>query len=229
MSSESEQTLEQHLDDLPMLTEEYFNCLDKVAIDARNSDSEVVLGVSDLLRRRPDGSHTLHPRVMQLLSPSAVDTTLTRITKCINKRIDYAAYQYPTYLVEHREEGSQGLPLCPSDYSIDVLDALRDLRANDVLVSLRRRGESPPDKSTLEGRIDGMKNDGEIVEGVVVVACGDEEKTSARPSVIIEDREPLVGRRSCDELADLCETVKQRFNALISIRVASECDFYTGN
>jgi len=74
-----------------------------------------------------------------------------------------------------------------------------------------------------------MKRNGETGEGVVVVICDDEGKTSARPTVIIEDRAGLAGRRSCDEIADLCETVKQRFNALISIRVVSEYEYYTDN
>jgi len=210
--------LKQHLDDIPSLNQQHFSRLNKIAIDDQNAGTEVVLGVSDLLRRRTDGSVTLHPRVIQVLSPNTVDATLAHLVDSIDERIHHTAYQYPNYLVEVGEKPQERPMLCPGEYSIDVLDAVRDLRANNILTSIRLRGQSPLDISTLKQTVKRMEQNREPVEGTVRLLLSDRETSSEYPVVVIEEREDMLGRRSSEELVDLCETVKVRFLAPFLIR-----------
>lgn len=163
----------------------------------------------------------LHPRVLQILSPDVVDSTLDTVITLCDEDIQYAAYQYPEYLVEARKYRKKRV-LTPSDYSIDVLDALRDLRANDVLTSIRHRGQSPRNIASLEKMVQSMEQQGNPVEGVATLWIADDGDTPEHPVVMIEDRGDMTGRRSSDELLDVCETVKRRFFAPFSIKIASE-------
>lgn len=219
-SADSNQLLDAHLDDIPGLNRAAQSTLESVAISDRNTDPPAGLGVPDLLRRRPDGSHALHPRVLQALPPDAVDPALSAVANLVEERVRYAAYQYPEYLLEARDGARDGA-LCPSAYHINVLDAARDLRANNLLTSVRPPGRSPPARSTLEEVVARMEEHGDPVEGVATLLVQTEADATESPVATVHGREVGLGRRSVDDIRGLCDTVRGRFFAEFSVQTAT--------
>lgn len=217
-----DQPLEDHLNRVPTLDRTQLVLLKRVMEAPSPLDPNSVLGLSDLLRRRLNYSHALHPRVIQLLSPANVDPTLRHVAEAVDERIDYSAYQYPAYVVEHRDEIEEETPLCPSEYNIDVLDAIRDLRANNILTSIRRRDQSVLDVPTLARTTERIEREGAVVEGVVTLVMDTAGDQSNRSVLIIDDRDTTLGRCSTEQLESLCETVRTRFLTSLVIQTTSE-------
>jgi hypothetical protein len=161
--------------------------------------------------------------VLQVLPPDAVDPALTAVANLVEERVRYAAYQYPEYLLEARDE-TRARSLCPNAYHISVLDAARDLRANNVLTAVRRKGGSSPARATLERVVAQMEANGDPVEGVATLEVDVEGDASATPAAVLHGRGAGVGRRPVDDLHALCDTVKERFFADVSVQTVTGDD-----
>lgn len=214
--------LDKHLEALPGLTRTHLRCLEAIATSGGEPNVEPVLGVADLLRRRRDASHALHPRVIQLLPVAAVDPLLTKVATQVDARVDYRAYQYPGYLAACQTGQQARAAFCPSVSSIDVVDVVRDLRANDVLTAVCQPGHPRPDTATLARLVETMERAGEVVEGVATLVPALNDSPRDPPTLLVEDRGAALGRRSPAELLDLCETLKLRFQAHLALTTASE-------
>jgi hypothetical protein len=220
-SPKRDRLLDQHLDELLGLNQAELDCLHAIATKGGSTATEPKLELSDLLRNRRDGSHALHPRVVHVLPPNTVDSLLTRLVDLVDEHISYEAYQYPEYLAECDTCSPSCHSIYPEDYHIDVIDLVRDLRANDILTSVRDRGQSASETSALETMVEQLKSRNEPVEGITTLLRADEGGKYERPLLVVEDHGGSFGRRSPEELLGLCETLKSRFDAPVSIQAAS--------
>lgn len=157
--------LRAHLDCLPDLGTEQANTLSHFASEATSSQ-DTVLGLEDLLRTQAPGNHTLHPRVQQVVSLGALDSLLETVAARLGKQSYYSAYQYPQYLLECRGSAPDETTLYPPEYDISTLDVIRDLRANDLLTTVCRPGDTVPDDATLRAAIASMERRGEYPHAV---------------------------------------------------------------
>jgi hypothetical protein len=220
-----DQPIEQHLESIPALGWAEYEYLDRIATGQRGVENCMVLGLADLLRSRPDGSYGLHPRVVDILAPTVVDPTLSHLSERVDEYINYEAYQYPEYLIEYYHEDMHCRSMYPADYRIEVLDLVRDLRANNILTSIRQLGQQRHDTATLQQTVEHVEKEGHTVEGVVTLMPIEEgEGRFEESALVIEENDGTLGRRSLDELLDICDTLQDRFNAHISIYAASELD-----
>jgi hypothetical protein len=216
--------LEQYLDDFPALGEAEFDRLNAIATKSGSVPTEGALGLSDLLRSRQDGSHALHPRTVHVLPSNTIDSVLTRLADRVDEDIAYDAHQYPEYLAECDTDSPSCPSIYPEDYRIEVIDLVRDLRANNVLTSVRERGQPACKTTSLKTTVKQLESRNNIVEGVTTLLRADEGGKYERPLLIVEDREASLGRRPPHEILDLSETLKTRFVAPVSIQKASRLD-----
>lgn len=176
----SKTRLEAHLDCLPGLGIERANILSDFAVQPPSSEladdttSEArVLGLEDLLRTPDLGNYALHPRVQQVVSLGALDSLLETVTRRMDQRLYYLAYQCPTYLLECRGSAPDQTTLHPPEYDISTIDVVRDLRANDFLTTVCRSGETRPSDDTLRAAIDSMERRDEHPHGVFTLRLVD--------------------------------------------------------
>lgn len=161
---ESDTRLHAHLDCLPGLGLQEANLLSNVAIEAPSSipdddptgATDPVLSLADLLRTRTQGCYTLHPRVQQIVSVGALDSLLETLANRLDKRLDFIAYQYPQYLFECRGAAPDQTALHPPEYQIRTLEIAREIRANDILLTLCRPGDPIPTQDTIRSTLDSM-------------------------------------------------------------------------
>jgi hypothetical protein len=171
---DSDTRLRAHLDCLPGLGLQRANLLSTVAIETTSSApddvatgaTEPVLGLEDLLRTRTQGCYTLHPRVQQIVSVGALDSLLETVANRLDKRLDFIAYQYPQYLFECRGAAPDQTALHPPEYHIRTLEVAREIRANDLLVTICRPGDPLPGQDTIRSTLDSMDDRGETPCGV---------------------------------------------------------------
>lgn len=178
---DSDTCLRAHLDCLPGLGIERASLLSRVAVEPSSSAPEdgtmdsqdPVLGLDDLLRTNPKGFHALHPRVQQVVTLGALDSLLETVGTRLDKRLDFSAYQYPQYLFECRGSAPDGTALYPPAYHINVIDVLRELRANNILTTVCRPGESLPSSEMIRAALDSMTQRGEYSTGVFTLLLDD--------------------------------------------------------
>lgn len=170
----SDTRLQAHLDCLPGLGIQRSNLLSNVAIETTSSApddvptdaAEPVLDLEDLLRTRTQGHYTLHPRVQQIVSVGALDSLLETIANRLDKRLDFVAYQYPKYLFECRGSAPDQTALHPPEYHIRTLEVAREIRANDLLITICRPGDPLPGQDIVRSTLDSMADRGETACGV---------------------------------------------------------------
>lgn len=187
----SDTCLPAHLDGLPGLGLDRANLLSNVAIqptpsvpdDDPTKSEELVLGLDDLLRTNPQGYHALHPRVQQAVSLWALDPLLETIGTRLDKRMDLSAYQYPQYALECRGSAPDKTTLYPPEHHINVIDVLRDLRANDIVTTVCRPDEKVPSQDTIRATFDSMQERGENHYGAFTLLL--EDHSSAQPSRLV--------------------------------------------
>lgn len=188
---DSDTCLRAQLDCLPGLDLDRANLLSNVATqpvpsapgDDPASSEELVLGLDDLLRTNPQGYHTLHPRVQQAVSLWALDPLLETIGTRLDKRLDFSAYQYPQYALECRGSAPEKTTLYPPEYHINVIDALRDLRANDIVTTVCRPDEKVPSQDTIRTTFDSMQKRGENHFGAFTLLL--EDQSSFQPPKLV--------------------------------------------
>lgn len=223
-TSREEQPLDNHLNDISAINEEICNRLKRLVPTSGKQWNEQTLKLTNLLRRRSDGSHALHPRVIQILDYDEIDNTLDEISEASPEYISHRAYHYPSYIAEYRENPSRYETLYPPEYSIWVLDAVRDLRANRVVTSIRRRGQCRLNSGTLERIVQELESEGTTVEGAATLMMGPDGDRGEYPLLLVEDGLENEVRQSTDNIRSLCETLKFRFMAPVDINIASNID-----
>ena len=146
---------------------------------------EPVLGLSDLIQERVDGTYTLHPRVQQTVHVGTLDVLLEALADRLDRLSYYIAYPYPQFLLGCRGAAPDQTSLHPPEFHIRTIDVLRDLRANDILTTVCRSGDSVPPKETLRATLDSMKERGTNVNGIVTLVL-DESSVPETPRFILD-------------------------------------------
>lgn len=130
-----------HLDALPMLDAERLLQFERVAADTNpnvNAASDRELVLEDLLRMRADATVTLHPHVLQVIPVGVADALLQAVGLLLGLDTDTLRYLHPRFILEYHDITADRETFFPPEYSIETLDVLYDLRANDILTSIRR-------------------------------------------------------------------------------------------
>jgi hypothetical protein len=181
---------------------------------------EPVLGLSDLIRERVDGTYTLHPRVQQTVHVGTLDVLLEALADRLDRRPYYIAYPYPQFLLECRGAAPDQTSLNPPEFHIRTLDVLRDLRANDILTTVCRPGDSVPPKETLRGALDSMEQHGTNVNGIVTLVM-DESSVPETPRFILDDQNMPTGKPSQEDISYLLEHLSTTFGVIMETDVYS--------
>lgn len=161
--------LENHLDQLPGLDRERFNRLSNITNSAgyrgggNIGPRATVLGLNDLLRQQGDETIGLHPRVTHVVPLGTLDPLLEAVCDQMDGDSSMNAYQYPAYLLECRGGSPDIKSLYPPEYHVRTADIARSLRANNILTSIRRPGQSFPRADELQATVEAMTECGEQV------------------------------------------------------------------
>lgn len=213
--------LKDNLNKLPGLDTERFNRLSKVSNSTEYVGGSVtkprskVLGLNDLIRQ--DGNETvgLHPRVLHAVPLQTLDRLLETVCDLLDGDFVMNAYQYPNYHFECRGDSPDADALYPSDFHIRTADIARSLRANDILTSIRRPGQSFPREEEFQTVVKDIKDSGQQVEAIVTFFQSEEE---LEPSLYINadvssrDNSPSEG-----QLVEHCMYLFHRHGLLLDI------------
>lgn len=222
---QSDDVLDEYLDRLPGLDRERFNCLSRMAIQAqgggygRSSTGATVLGLDDLLRSTAGGSRALHPRVMHVVPLGCFDPLLEGVTELLDLDTSMNAYQYPAHLIECRGGAPDQLALYPPEYDIGVADIARDLRANDLLTSVRRPDQSDPDTETIQVAVESMGAEGTNVDGSITIFQPDD---ALEPEIHIHSFSNRDDPPSKEQVEDFCVSLFHRHGILLTVRDRQE-------
>lgn len=226
---DSETRLEAHLDCLPGLGTTHADLLSRFAVDPARSafddepeeDGETVLGLEDLLRSNRQGYHTIHPRVQQVVTVGAIESLLETIVGRLEKRRDFTAYQYPRYVLECRGSAPNQTALYPPEYHLSTLDVLRELRANNLLTTVCRPGDSIPSPTTVRAAFDSMKQHGQHPVGAFTLRMAESGSDHA-PILAFWDEVRLSGCPGQEQLFDYLSYLCNMYEALLQVRPVSE-------
>jgi hypothetical protein len=178
------------------------------------ASEERVLDLSDLIRDRVDGTYTLHPRVQQTVHVGALDSLLEALATRLDKRCKYIAYPYPRFLLECRGAAPDQTTLHPPEFHIRTIDMLRDLRANDILTTVCRPGNSVLSQETIRTALDSMEQRGTNVDGIVTLVM-DESSVPETPLFILDDQNMPDGTPSQEDIFDHLDHLSTTFGVVM--------------
>lgn len=225
----SETRLQAHLDCLPGLGRRRASLLNQKAIDTSNANrasgstesESSVLGLPDLLRTQTQGYYTLHPRVQQIVQVSALDSLLYTIAERLDIREKFLAYQYPHLQLECRGSAPDPTALHPPEYHITTIETLRELRANDILTTVCRPGDSIPSCDTVRATLDSLEQEGINPHAVFTLLLEDNGPIST-PMLVFHDDNFPDGTPTREELFDHVEYLRKRYSINIELQTLSE-------
>lgn len=215
-------SLGNHIDQLPGLDRERFNRLSNITNSVGYGGGENVgprstaLGLNDLLRQDANGTIGLHPRVTHVVPLGTLDPLLETVCELMDGDSSKNAYQYPDHLLECRGGSPDVRALYPPEYHIRTADIARSLRANDILTSIRHPGQSFPKADEFQAAVQAMTENDERVEETITVFQPEGE---LEPSLYIggggssKDSSP-----SRDQISDHCGYLFHRHGILLDIR-----------
>lgn len=211
--------LEDHIDELPAITQERVDQLSRVALRAQGGSwgrgpGITVLRVSDLLRKTFTGRLALHPRVVQVVPVSSLDDLLRAISRLYGGDRSQNAFQYPDTLIECRGANPDKDALYPPAYDIRVADIARGLRENCILTSVRHPGESRLPIEERRAAVEDMEfDDVSIIGSVTVHQLPDEPQPQLYADRFTCDQPPL----SAEEFRDICLMVCRKNDLLLEL------------
>lgn len=217
---QSDDELSGHLDRFPGLDHERLDRLSEMAVRAQGggygqtTTGATVLGISDLLRTTSGGTRSLHPRVMHVLPLGCLDPLLEAVTEHLELDSSMNSYQYPAYLLECRGSAPDQMTLYPPEYHIAVTDIARDLRANDLLTSVRRPDQSFPNTEMIDTAIEAMGSEGSTVDGFVTILQPDD---ALEPKIFIYRYSNRDDPPSKEQVEDLRLPLLHRHGILLDV------------
>lgn len=217
---QSDDVLNEYLDRLPGLDRERFNLLSEMAVQAqgggygRSSTGATVLGLDDILRSTAGGSRALHPRVMHVVPLGCLDPLLEGVTELLDLDTSMNSYQYPAHLLECRGAAPDQLALYPPEYHIGVADIARDLRANDLLTSLRRPDQPYPDTDTIRVAVESMGAEGTKVDGSITIF---QPEDALEPELNVQGYSGSNNPPTKEQIEDFCNSLFHRHGILLEI------------
>ena len=214
---DAETQIHDHIDRLPGLDREQMRCLSTIAARANDEGSteSTVLGLEDLLRRRADRSWALHPRVMQVVPLDALDPLLNEVSKLLDTDPYWNSYQYPEYLLECRGAAPDELALYRPEYHILVSDIARDLRAKNILTSIRPPGDDFTDSEMIESAVKSMQANETPVCGSFTFIQSDDNGWC--PDIYFNDGNKKIEGPTNKALTDYCHMLFERHELFLEI------------
>ena len=142
--------------------------------------------MEDLIRIRTQGFETLHPRVQQVVPVGAQDSLLKTVIARLGRREDFAAFQYPEFLLGCRGADYVSLPLHHPEFHIRNLEVMRELRANDILTTVCGKEDALPSRETIRATVGSIEESHGPVNGVFTLMMDDFDQ-SPNPFLVYHD------------------------------------------
>lgn len=210
-----------NLDKLSGLTPDRFNQLSRLTADpdpdvvAQLAGDSPVLGLADLLRQRRDGTLVLHPHVIQVVPFGVADTLLQSVNALLEFDSDFVRYQYPRFLLECHGITPDRVALYPPEYHIHTLDVLTDLRANNIVTSVRRPDQDFTDADTVRDAVETAQANGTMVHGSLTLHQEDDEM---KPTLSVNAAHELTAEPPTDDqLVAQCRSLCKRLYAPLDL------------
>lgn len=217
--------LEKYVDDLPGLNTDRFDLLANIACTAKGGrygctgPGATVLDINDVLQMQRNEAIGLHPRITHVLPVEKLDAFHRAVTDLLDGDIIRNGYQYPSHVLEYRVPPVDETLLYPPEYDKRIADIAGSLRADGVLTSIRRPGQSQPDPDEFRTAVDEMDTAGEKVTGAITLYQPEGE---SEPTVFVYDHNTCTTEFSIDELVDHCIFLFHRHDICLDIVPAGE-------
>jgi hypothetical protein len=214
-----EHAVANHIDVLPGITNTRFERLSTIATAPSSTDGDdagsPVVGLSDLLRTKPNGEVSLHPRVTQVVRLVEVDLLLDVVIDELGWEPHCKAYEHPIYIRQAGDVIPEREVLYPPEYHVQTADVVRGLRSYGILTSLCPPGEpSYPPSWMVKLRIATLDDMNQTVSGVATLY---QPEDATEPKLYIDGYSNLDARPSVSEVARLCRTLFDEYNTSLEL------------
>ena len=216
--------LEEYVDDLPGLTADRFALLSNIACTAKGGRYEstgpgaTVLDLNDVLMMQRNETIGLHLRITHLIPVEKLDAFHRAVTDLIDGDEGRNGYQYPSHVLEYRDPVVDKTLLYPPEYKKRIADIAGSLRADGVLTSIRRPGQSRPDPAEFRTAVDALGNADEDVTGAVTLYQPEGE---SEPTLFVHSYNTFTIDFSIDELVDHCIFLFHRHDICLDMALSS--------
>jgi hypothetical protein len=212
--------LKNYVDDLPGLTADRFTLLSKIAHTTRGSRDDsthrgtTVLGLDDVLQKQHNDAVGLHPRITHIVPVRKLDVFHEAVTDIYYDDLRRNGYQYPSHVLEYRGIFVDKTLLYPPEWNKRIADIAGSLRADDILTSIRRPGQSRPEPAEFQRAVDAMEDADEDVTGAVTFY---QPESDSEPTVFVHSHNNCIENFSIDDLVDHCIFHFHRHGILLDI------------
>lgn len=156
----------------------------------------------------------LHPRITHVVPVEKLDAFHRAVTDLLDGDIIRNGYQYPSHILEYRGPVVDETLLYPPEYDKRIADIAGSLRADGVLTSIRRPGQSRPDPAEFRRAVDAMEAADQRVTGGITLS---QVENKSEPTVFVHGYNTCPTEVSIDELADHCIFLFHRHDICLDI------------
>jgi hypothetical protein len=169
------------------------------------------ISVGDILRQRADGYFALEPFVLETLPDRYVDRFLADCLTLLDVEETYGIYYHPEFNINARTHGGlcEHVRINPlQHYSLDLRDAMADIRGNNIITNLGQAGCPDCTRLTVNAATDRLETDD--TEALGYIGCPSQRDPTADALLYYESFDPTV--MTTDELRELLTLTLQERN-----------------
>jgi len=213
-----EHAVANYIDALPGMTNNRFERLSTIVTASLSTDvtdaASPVLELSDLLRTKPNGEVSLHPRLTQIVRIGEADLLLDVAIDELGWESHCKAYEHPIFIRQSSGVVPDRELLYPPEYHVQTADVVRGLRSYGILTSVRRPGEPYPPSWMVKLRIAALGEINQSVSGVVTLH---QPEDANEPKLFIDGYSNLKAQPSVSEIARLCRELFDEYNTSLVV------------